>query len=165
MADEPCVWLGIGDWRMHLTQAHVLALLPALQGFAATGRLTQPHTARRAGKPVVYVSGPYSSDPVSGTRAAVLVAEDLWRLGAVPLVPHLSLLADLISPRSYEEWLEQDLALVARCDALVRLHGESAGADQEVAYAQGLGLPVFISGDLAKWVRGRGEKANKGGEA
>ena len=39
LAAPPCVWLGVHDNRMHLTQAHVRALLPALICFAETGEL------------------------------------------------------------------------------------------------------------------------------
>jgi hypothetical protein len=33
--------------------------------------------------------------------------------------------------------------MVARCDAVLRLPGASVGADQDVAQARALGLPVF----------------------
>lgn len=35
--------------------------------------------------------------------------------------------------------------LLARCDALLRIPGASRGADQDVALAHTLGLPVFLS--------------------
>lgn len=40
-------------------------------------------------------------------------------------------------------WLSMDLELVARCDAVLRLPGESTGADGEVAHAHDLDIPVF----------------------
>lgn len=44
-----------------------------------------------------------------------------------------------------EPWLTMDLEIVRRCDAVVRLPGESTGADGEVAHAKQLGIPVFSS--------------------
>jgi hypothetical protein len=86
-------------------------------------------------RPIIYIAGPYSSDPVHGTRAAILAADAVWDAGGCPLVPHLSLLADIVSPRPYEEWLQRDLGLLAVCEAVIRLPGESAGADAEVEWA------------------------------
>lgn len=37
------------------------------------------------------------------------------------------------------------LAIAERCDAVLRIGGPSAGADQEVAVFKGKGLPVFYS--------------------
>lgn len=46
---------------------------------------------------------------------------------------------------SYEAYLESDFAWIAVCAALLRLPGESKGADMEVAEAKRLGIPVFDS--------------------
>ncbi len=46
-----------------------------------------------------------------------------------------------------EPWLTMDLELVKRSDAVLRLPGESSGADGEVAHARSLGIPVFHSVD------------------
>jgi len=91
----------------------------------------------------IYVAGPLSRDPLGGTRAAVLAASRLMDAGHTPYVPHLSVLWEMISPRPYEDWIRMGLAWVAQCDALVRLPGESPGADREVAEARRLGLPLF----------------------
>ena len=45
-------------------------------------------------------------------------------------------------PRPYRDWIDLDLALLARCDGLVRLPGPSAGADAEVAWCVEHGVPV-----------------------
>lgn len=39
LATECCIWLGTDDERMHLTQEHVMDLLPALHHFVETGSL------------------------------------------------------------------------------------------------------------------------------
>lgn len=51
------------------------------------------------------------------------------------------------SGMSHDEWLAVDLAWVAAADAVLRLPGESVGADREVAEAERLGIPVFHSID------------------
>ena len=91
----------------------------------------------------VYVAGPYSSDPVAGTQAAVEAGDRLWERGYIPFIPHLTHLWHLISPHDYEMWMLYDSYWVAKCDILVRLAGRSAGADREVAQALGLDIPVM----------------------
>ncbi|HET7325997.1 MAG TPA: DUF4406 domain-containing protein [Nocardioidaceae bacterium] len=98
--------------------------------------------------PLVYVAGPYTHpDPVLNVRVAVKAAEDLIAHRVVPLVPHLSHLWHLVSPQPYNWWLAYDLALLARCDAIYRIPGDSAGADGEVEWAQAEGMPVLWSLD------------------
>lgn len=90
----------------------------------------------------VYVSGPISSDPLIGARLAILAGERLRRAGFIPIVPHLSVLWQMIAPVPYEEWIAIDLAVLTRCDVLLRLHGHSPGAEREVAHAELNGIPV-----------------------
>lgn len=105
---------------------------------------------------VVYVCGPYSSDPVRNTRQACDVGRILWSLGFVPIVPHLSMFFDFAHPLKLEEWIEMDLCLVERCDAVYRFPGESRGADIETNHADGLGIPVFTNIEaLANWAQPR----------
>jgi len=93
----------------------------------------------------IYVSGPYSKDHVGGTRAAIMMAEELRRMGHLPFVPHLSLLWDLIYPSPYEEWLAYDIAWLSECDAIFRLPGDSPGADREVKYAEQHHIPIYYT--------------------
>lgn len=44
--------------------------------------------------------------------------------------------------RTHDEWMEMDLQWLATCHALLRLPGESKGADEEVAVAREKGIPV-----------------------
>lgn len=100
--------------------------------------------------PLVYIAGPYTNpDPVSNTRAAIRAGDDLLDV-CVPVVPHLSLLWHLVCPHDIEHWYEYDLAILARCDALLRLPGASSGADNEVAFAVENRLPVFMSVDALR---------------
>jgi hypothetical protein len=104
---------------------------------------------------LVYVAGPYSSDPVANTRRAVHFAELIEERGGAVFIPHLSMLWDLISPAPYGEWLKRDFNVLSRCDALFRIDGDSAGADMEVDYAKTVRVPVFLDLDaLYEWLDG-----------
>lgn len=107
-------------------------------------------------RPLVYIAAPYSKpDPVANTHKAIRTANELVDAGLVtPHVPHLTHVWHLVTPRPIDFWYEYDLALLRRCDAVLRIDGESTGADGEVAYAEKVGIPVFRSvADLEHWVR------------
>lgn len=94
----------------------------------------------------VYIAAPYSRpDPLGNTVHAMHVWDHLWVNGYAPFCPHWSHWQHLYKPRSYEEWLEYDNCFLPCCDAVLRLAGESAGADGEVALAESLGIPVYQS--------------------
>jgi hypothetical protein len=100
------------------------------------------------GKPmkVVYVSGPYTKpDPCVNVNEHIRAADRLGELGYAPLVPVLSHFWHTMSPHPYEFWIGIDLEFVRRCDAVLRLPGESSGADRETALAERLRIPVFRS--------------------
>lgn len=94
----------------------------------------------------VYVAGPYTKgDVVLNVREAVRVSDELLKLGYAPYVPHLSHFWHMLFPHEYQVWLDLDNEWVTCCDVLLRIPGESSGADKEVALAESLGLPVFFS--------------------
>ena len=78
-------------------------------------------------------------------RNAVLAADRLLRKGHIPYVPHLTHLWHMIVPHLYEDWLTLDKEWLKICDAVLRLPGESHGADDEVKTAECLGIPVYYS--------------------
>ena len=114
----------------------------------------------------IYIASPYSSgDAVLNVRESLRVADILVSIGANPFAPLLSHFWHFYSPKDYETWLRLDLDWVQSCDALLRLPGESEGADREVAEARRLGIPVFSRLDeLGVWLErtaiGRGEGEN-----
>ncbi len=91
----------------------------------------------------VYIAGPYSSNPVQGTRDAIWAAHYVMGAGDVPFVPHLTMFWDFLKPQPYEAWLAYDMEWLRVCDALIRLPGASKGADGEEAEALKLGLKIF----------------------
>jgi nucleoside 2-deoxyribosyltransferase len=90
----------------------------------------------------VFISGPYSIAPQANTEQAIAWMNLLLDAGFVPFCPHLSHYPDIAQPRGYEAWLAYDLVWLESCDVLLRLPGESPGADREVAYARQHGIPV-----------------------
>jgi hypothetical protein len=75
---------------------------------------------------------------------AINAADWLMALGHHPYLPHLTLFWNLISHHTWEEWLRLDEAWLMVCDCLVRLPGESRGADREVLFCQEHGIPVYF---------------------
>ena len=91
----------------------------------------------------VYVAGPLTvGSEMHNVRVAIEAAETLLRRGYSPYVPHLNVLWHLIFPHGYEAWMSLDFAYLEVCDALLRLPGESPGADREVAFAKRRGMRV-----------------------
>lgn len=110
---------------------------------------------------VVYVAGPFRGasawDIEQNIRRAETLALEVWRSGAACLCPHAN-------TRFFQNaapdhlWLEGDLAMLARCDAILMTPEweRSQGARAERDYAARLGLPVFYDLDgLRAWL-GRG---------
>lgn len=96
----------------------------------------------------IYVAGPYTKgDPCVNTHAAIAAGNRLMDAGFAPFVPHLSHFWHTVTPRPYEDWMSLDMRWVEVADAVLRLPGESSGADREVQHAESLGIPVFHSID------------------
>ncbi len=94
----------------------------------------------------IYIAGPYTKGDVAvNVGNAIAVANRLKDAGYAPYVPHLTHFWHLLFPRPYEDWLELDNQFLPLCDALLRIPGESKGADAEVELAGKLGIPVFES--------------------
>lgn len=92
-----------------------------------------------------YVAGPMTiGNRITNARAAIDIAHRLLLRGHYPFVPHLHELWDLVYHEDYEKWMELDFAFIRVCDVLVRIPGDSAGADREVALAYRIRIPVFM---------------------
>ncbi len=103
-------------------------------------------------RPVVYLSGPISEGGTAPTwkqrehvHFATEFAFDLIRKQHSVICPHWSFLAEAAvrDHISHAEWIANDLPIIATCDALYRLPGDSAGADAEVLHALTCKIPVF----------------------
>lgn len=93
----------------------------------------------------VYVAGPYTIAPLENTLTAIDAADRLLSLGYAPFIPHLSHFWDERHTHDYPTWIDWCLEWVKCCDAILRLPGESKGADIETELAAAIDIPVFES--------------------
>jgi hypothetical protein len=112
---------------------------------------------------VVYIAGPFRAkpDPLNqwqqweNIRASAALALEVWQLGAAALCPHLNT-AFFQGAAPDAVWLDGDLELLGRCDAvLMAPRWEfSAGACEERRIANASGVPIFYDiATLAGWLR------------
>jgi len=95
---------------------------------------------------VVYIASPYTlGDVAVNVKMQIDVADKLVELGYCPIVPLLNHFQHLVHPRPYEDWVKIDNELVLRSDVILRLNGESKGADAEVELATNHNIPVVYS--------------------
>lgn len=102
----------------------------------------------------IYIAGPISNGEAIGREGwlpniikACEVGARIIELGHNPIVPHLAYYLEEHAgvEFSYEDWLRVDFGLIRASDALLRMEGESKGADREVEYARDIGKIVFMS--------------------
>jgi hypothetical protein len=109
-------------------------------------------------KPLVYIAGPITKpEPMENVHDACWFGTELLHDGLViPFLPHTTSIWHMITPLPYETWLAYDFDIIAHCNALFRLPGESLGADREVAFARENSIPVFTSlSEMYEWAQGR----------
>lgn len=94
----------------------------------------------------IYIASPYTKGDVAvNVKAQIDAFAELMDAGFAPHAPLYSHFQHMVHPRPYDKWLELDFEWIPWCDCLVRLPGESSGADKEVEFATKLGMPVFYS--------------------
>jgi hypothetical protein len=94
----------------------------------------------------VYIASPYTiGDRFDNVKRSLAVADQLMSMGYAPYAPLLSHFQNELHPRPYEDWIATDLEWVRCCDVVLRLEGESKGADGEVAFARSRLIPVVLS--------------------
>lgn len=97
---------------------------------------------------LIYLAGPYSSDPKGNTERAAKIAAHLWQQGHVVISPHnnshaVDELSGHVIP--YDTWLKGDLEILERCDVLAIMPGweNSDGTKVEINHALRRGLPIW----------------------
>jgi hypothetical protein len=91
----------------------------------------------------VYIAGPITKgNQFLNVKAAIDVADKLLRYGYAPYCPHFTCFWQMHYPHPYQEWMDLDFEWLRACDAVLRLYGESVGADREVQEASRLGIKV-----------------------
>jgi len=103
---------------------------------------------------IVYLAGAYRNRDMNGVWDNIMkartVARQLWVMGFVVICPHTNTIfmdGEDIPP---EVFLEGDLEILRRCDAILMLDGfeHSQGAVQEWELAKELDMPVIYQGDI-----------------
>ncbi len=96
----------------------------------------------------IYIAGPLnvdSDDEKVNVQVALMTAEAIINMGAMPYVPHLTLFWDKQFKHPKEYWMKLDTFWLAKCDALYRIPGNSEGAEEEVLLAHKLKIPVLYT--------------------
>lgn len=95
----------------------------------------------------VYIASPYTlGDVAKNVKAQIDTANDLYELGFNVFTPIVAAhFQHMVHPRNWDFWLELDYEWIDVCDCLLRLDGESAGADLEVEYAKRKDKKVFYN--------------------
>ena len=87
-------------------------------------------------RPRVYLSGPITKGNRSWNLYQALEAHRLLlQAGYAVLNPMLTMLHPDEKAIPHHVWLESDFAFIRACELLIRLPGESVGADAEVEFA------------------------------
>lgn len=103
--------------------------------------------------PIVYMACPYSKgDKLYNLRRSMDVWKELYDTGVMaPINPLWSHYQDGVTPMDYEDWLHYDFNLIRACHMMLRLSGESDGADREVEFAMSNDIPVFFQPIRQHW--------------
>jgi hypothetical protein len=97
----------------------------------------------------VYIAGPITNGgkgyDMKSIHEATKVHLRLIELGFVSHCPQLTVFCDFMAPNRipYGVWLDLDQCYIDDCDVILRLPGESRGADRECQYAESIGIPVL----------------------
>lgn len=113
-------------------------------------------------RPVVYIGGAFRHPNNWGiqqniNRAAELALE-VWQAGGAAVCPHLNAPLCFVGLLPEDAWLEGDLAILSRCEALLLVRGwdQSQGTRAEVKFAEKRGIPVFGTlYELERWMAER----------
>jgi hypothetical protein len=94
----------------------------------------------------VYIASPYTKGDVAlNVRKSFEVYTELLKYDFLPFAPLTSHFIHMIFPQTYETWLEIDFDWLLVCDCVLRLLGESNGADQECELAKENDILVFYT--------------------
>ena len=105
--------------------------------------------APRRNRVRVYIAGPMTNGTgaffnMAKIHEAIEAHFTLIKLGFVPLCPQLTVFGEFMQPNDvpYGQWLELDRCYIDDTDVVLRIEGESKGADSECDYARSIGKPV-----------------------
>lgn len=82
-------------------------------------------------------------------KNSIIAQRELMKKGYAvhnPALTYFCTKLDDYSFMTHEKWVDMDLSFVDRCDLVIRLAGESKGADREVQFAHEHGITVYPYG-------------------
>jgi len=108
---------------------------------------------------VIYIAGHYLGDKTEwgikqNIEYAEKVARRLWDKGWAVICPHKNsaFMGGIRSDPDEDRrvWLDGDLEMVSRCDAILMLNGfeTSRGANEELKKARDFGLTIYYEDDM-----------------
>lgn len=81
----------------------------------------------------VYIAAPYSKGDIAiNVRNAIQAGEKISTYGMIPYIPHLTHFWHLFHSHPAGYWYQYDFHWLDVCDCLLRIPGESIGADAEM---------------------------------
>lgn len=102
-------------------------------------------------KKIIYVAGPYSGKDENAVFENIITARkhalELWRKGWIVICPHTNSLFMGGAGLPDKEFVDRDLEIVSRCDAIYMLPGweKSEGAIRELTEAKKDGLEIYYA--------------------
>ena len=94
----------------------------------------------------VYIASPYTvGDTGRNVKAQIDTFIHLLDNGYLPFAPLFTHFVHIAHPKPYNYWTAYDNEWLKNCDVILRLPGESPGADNEVELARSLNIPVVRS--------------------
>jgi len=140
---------------LHSMRRPLLSELLSMQemsGACTKGRLGLRIAKELSDRMIVYIMGPYSSDPEFHTDYAMAIANVVLGRGGVPFIPHLTHYWDKKIPRPWMFWIAYDLYLADNFKkknlCAVRIPGPSNGADIEERFFVEKGVRVYQLRDI-----------------
>jgi len=120
----------------------------------------------KSNKVWIYLATPFTKgDQLLNIRSSLLMAERLRRINNTLhiIAPLAMAFSHLVFPNETEHWLEYDLEMLRRCEALFVADAkhfsyrqrwqDSVGVCGEIAEATSLGIPIFYEiNDLKIWI-------------
>ena len=106
-----------------------------------------PRTWPLEDRPLIYVAGYFSANPMHGTGSAIRAAERLLKAGWLPSIPHINIIWDIVVPHYPDFWYAYDLGMLRQCKAMYVcpdiLTMESTGVANEITFCEEHNIPII----------------------